>query len=220
MRRRIVIYSIFLALLTALTGFGFYNLVRSTVYKNNEVQFVVNNEEAYFIADASYYYGEGATASNLYHASYLQEDYYRGESSNIAKWNIGTSEFVINDTDASQSITELKYVINIANKNEKRNLKVNLSKVAMHKDVSFITEIKYAIGDNAEEVVFSNEPSNRVHYEYYNETASPTTVSIGDDAVLGIGKSMQITITLSLNTKTKAFTFSNNFVITLDSIAQ
>lgn len=213
MRRRIVIYSIFLALLTALTGLGVYNLIRSTVYKNNEVSFVVNNQEAYFIADGSYYYGKDAEASYPYHARYLQEDYYQGQSASVGTWTIGTSQFKVDE------ITELKYVINISNKNDKRNLKVNLSKVAMHKGVNFITEIKYQIADQAEEIVFSNKEGQQVNYSYYNESSSPDSVTVGDDAVLGIGKSMQITITLTLNTKTKGFTINNNFAITLESVA-
>ena len=39
MKRRIIIYSVLLGLLAALTGVGLFNLVVNTRYKNNEVSF-------------------------------------------------------------------------------------------------------------------------------------------------------------------------------------
>lgn len=223
MKRRIIIYSVLLGFLTVLTGVGLFNLVVNTRYRNNEVSFKVNNDQAFFEVVANYYYGETAEPANSYNAKYLQEDFYNGEEATVNAWEIGPSVFVKDDEHPENNIELLTYTINITNRNAERNLNVKVNNVAVQKDAYFITEIFYKNDENDEKLMFTNDvekSSEDGYLQFYNPAVNPNLVSITQNEVVGSNKTLQIKITLKLNTRTKAFTVDNNFSIELESIAK
>ena len=224
MKKRIILYSILLGILTVTFGLGIYGLISATRYKNNNVSFVVNNNQAYFSSIGQYYCGENAILSGVpnssYEARYTQADYYNGANGTVDAWQIGASEFIYSDIEPETNVSTLKYVIKIKNENSERNLSVKLNGVAVNQYNYFITNIKYQNGDNSETTVFSNDPENLVNYNlYFNPTISPNKVDIPTEEVVQRGDTLTVTITLTLNTKTKAFNLENNFGFVLDSVA-
>lgn len=223
MKRRIVVYSIFLGLLTVLTCFGLFTLILNPNYTNNNVTFTVKNDEAYFQVVGKYYYGEVAEPTNTYTAKYIQEDVYKGEDTTIEAWDIGESVFVRDDQKPEENKMVLKYVLVITNKNRERNLSVKLNNVAVHKDKYFLTKIEY---DN--DVVFYNtnkEGESQVGMSYYKPNDLPNAVNIDnakilskDDNSSSINNSFTVTITMLLNTRTKPFNIANNFNFVLESV--
>lgn len=221
MKKRIIIYSVLVCILTSLICFGLFDLILKTRYKNNEITFRVNNDDAFFVASGEYYYGDTSEPTKTYSAQYIQEEYYSGKQVTISPWNIGESKFVNDDDNPNNNVKTLTYVINIKNANSERNLAINLLSVAAHKTPYFYTEISYKNADNDEITKFSNNPDNLVLNDlYYNPVTNPTKVNITEKEVVGSNKSLQITIKLTLNTRTKSFTVDNNFILELESIAK
>ena len=222
MKSRIIIYSVLLGLLTALTGVGLFNLVVNTRYKNNEVSFKVNNDQTFFEVAGNYYYGEITEPTKTYNAKYIQEDFYNGIDATIEPWDIGASQFIRDDEHPENDKDILTYIINITNKNSERNLNVKLNNVAVHKDAYFITEISYVNDGINKGLMFTNDSQKSDDDGYlnsYNPAVNPNLVSISSDEIVAFNKTLQIKITLKLNTRTKAFTVDNNFSIELESVA-
>ena len=211
MKRRIIVYSVFLGVLTILTCFGLFNLILKTKYTNNEITFRVKNDLAYFEANANYYYGEVTEPTQTYNAKYTQEDVYSGEETTIEPWDIGESMFIYDAPNSENNKEVLKYVITITNKNDERNLSIKLGNVACQNGKLFTTEIKF---DNV--VVFDNgaTPINLGNMF----TVSTSSVSANIAKVIGKDVSLNIEITLSLKTRTTPFNTENNINFTLESV--
>lgn len=227
MKRRIVVYGVFLGLLTILTCFGLFTLILSPKYTNNNVTFTVKNDEAFFQVVGKYYYGEVEEPTLSYEAKYTQEELYdgkyTGEDTTIEAWDIGESVFVRDEQNPEGNKMVLKYVLVITNKNRERNLSVKLNNVAVHKDKYFLTKIEY---DN--DVVFYNtnrEGEIQVGMSYYKPNESLNSVNIDNAKILGkdnnsssVNNSFTVTITMILNTRTKPFNIANNFNFVLESV--
>lgn len=216
MKRRIIVYSVFLGVLTILTCFGLFNLILKTKYTNNEITFRVKNDLAFFEANARYYYGDVADPTQIYSAKYTQEDLYNGkykdEDTTIEPWDIGESVFINDETNPENNKKVLKYVITISNKNRERNLSIKLGNVAYQNDRLFLTEIKY---DNV--IVFSN--GETIINQDNMFTTSNNSVSANGEKVIGIDASFTVEITLTLNTRTKPIrNAENNINFTLESV--
>lgn len=219
MRKKIVIYSVLLSFLVITFGLGIYALIAATQYRSNNVNFVINDDQAFFAVEAKYYYGQDVILSNeptsVYTARYTETDYLNGNTGTIAPWQIGHSEF-----KPSENISILKYSIKITNKNATHNLSIKLSNVAVNQYNYFITDIKYKNGNDKERTVFSNDSTNPVNTQYYNKATTPNKVDIPTEEVVNSEESLTVTITLVLNTKTKAFNMENNFKFEFDSISK
>lgn len=223
MNKKMIYYGILLGLLAIVAGFGLYNIVSSVNYKNNELTFKVNNEEAYFQASGDYYYGDTDVPTSTYvGAKYSQDDYYQGVVPSFSVWSLGTSEFKIDDANPDNNVTTLKYVISIKNLNTEKSLNINTKNVAVHPYAHFITTIHYE-STSFNGVIFSNDPDNSVNKVlYYNldktSDADDKYVSIPNQALVS-GDTLKITITLTLNTKTKEIRdFDNNITFELSAI--
>lgn len=214
MKKRIVIYSVFLGVLTIMTILGLVNLVLGTKYTNNDVTFTVKNEEAYFIASGQYYYGDVLDPTKTFSAQYTQEDLYKGEERPSVEWDIGNSTFVNDDQNPENSIKTLKYVITIINRNDERNLSIKLNNVAVHKDGYFTTEIKYN-----DEQVYCNAETNYINRNnMFDDTTNNTLVSAKEGKVIGVNGSLKITIVINLVTRSKPISAVNNFNFELSSV--
>lgn len=219
MKRRIIIYSIFLGLLTVLTGFGIFNLIINTTYKNNDVVFKVNNKDAFFEAVGDYYEGDSTDSKSHYADQYLQEEYYKGKESTVSSWVIGDSVFDNSNADESKRVEKLTYVIKITNRNSEKNLNITLTGVAVHSQNYFYTEIQYKNGTNEQRMVFSNNPDTlALNDNYYNPTIDPSKVNIKDGEVLASEQTLEITITITLKTRSIKFEAENNFALALEAV--
>lgn len=222
MNKRIIYYSILLGLLTIVAGFGLYSLISATSYKNNDISFKVNNEDAFFQASGDYYYGATDTPTSTYEgAKYSQEDYYQGIVPSFSIWSLGTSEFIVDASNPENDVTELKYVVKIKNLNMENSLNIDVKGVAVHPSSHFITSIHYKTS-TVDGIIFSNDEDNPVNKDlYYNlDKNSPD-----DDRYVNVvnqelasGDTLEITINLILNTKTKQFTFDNNITFEISTI--
>ena len=218
MKRKIIIYSVLLGLLLIMTGVGIFDLVIKTKYKNNEITFRVQNDDVFFVANASYYYGDVSEATKTFNLSYSQGDYYKGKVCQGGTWNIGNSQFVYDDNNPQNNITLLKYVFSIKNINDEKKLNVKLSNVAANKNNYFITTISYKNGTN-DRVMFSNNPNNEVNKKlYYNEFTTPYKVDISTNEYVKKEQTLEITITLELIKVAESFNVSNNFSLELASV--
>lgn len=214
MKKRIVIYSVFLVVLTIMTILGLINLVLDTKYTNNDITFTVNNEEAYFVASGQYYYGDVSEPTKTYSAQYTQEDLYKGEQITIEEWDIGNSAFVNDDQNPENNIKTLKYVITITNRNDERNLSIKLNNVAVHKDGYFTTEIKFN-----DEQVYCNAETNYINQNnMFDDTTNSSLVSAKEGKVIGVNGSLKITIVMNLITRSKPISAVNNFNFELTSV--
>lgn len=214
MKKRIVIYSVFLGVLAIMTILGLVNLVLDTKYTNNDVTFTVKNEEAYFVASGQYYYGDVSEPTKTYSAQYTQEDLYKGEEITIEEWNIGNSAFVNDDQNPENNVKTLKYVITITNRNDERNLSIKLNNVAVHKDGYFTTEIKY----NDEQVYYNAETNYVNKNNMFDDATNNTLVSAKEGKVIGVNDSLKITIVMNLITRSKPISAVNNFNFELKSV--
>lgn len=216
MKKKIIYYSILLALLTVAVGFGMYNIVASTNYKNNRVSFKVNNDDAFFQASGTYYYGAVDEPTSTYvGAKYSQEDYYNGVTPEFATWDLGTSEFVYDSTNSKNNVTVLKYIVTIKNINTERILKVDMKGVAVHSDAHFITTISCKLGSNQDQLVFCNDPDSSANLNIYNSNNDYVDIT---NKQIASGETVQFTISFELNTKTKQFTLDNNVSFELSTI--
>lgn len=222
MNKKIIYYSILLGLLVVAVGFGLYNLIIGTSYKNNELSFKVNNEDAFFQAWGDYYCGSTDTPTSTYvGAKYSQEDYYQGNIPTFSVWSLGTSEFIIDNNNPENDVTELKYVVTIKNLNMEKSLNIDVKGVAVHPNAHFITSIHYK-SSAFDGIIFSNDTDSPVNKDlYYN--LDKTTDS--DDRYvnivnhqIGSGDTLEITISLQLNTKTKEFTLDNNISFEMTTV--
>ena len=223
MNKKIIYYSILLCLLAITVGLGLYNLFSPTSYKNNEVSFKVNTQDAYFQAWGDYYGITDEPTSTYVGAKYTQEDFYQGVVPSFSVWSLGTSEFVIDEVNPENEVTELKYIISIKNLNLDKSLNIDVKGVAVHPNNHFITSIHYK-SSSIDEEVFSTDPNSHGYlYKdvYYN--LDKTTDS--DDRYVNIvnqqlvsGDTLEITICLTLNTKTKEFTLDNNITFEMSAV--
>ena len=222
MNKKIIYYSILLGVLVIAAGLGLYNLIIGTTYRNNEVSFKVNNEDAYFQAWGDYYYGNTDTPTSTYEgAKYSQEDFYQGTVPSFSVWSLGTSEFVIDNANAENDVTELKYVVSIKNLNMEKALNIDVKGIAVHPNNHFITTVHYK-STAFDGIIFSNDEDSPVNKDlYYNldktTDADDRYVNIVNQQ-LAIGDTLQITISLTLNTKTKGFTLDNNIAFEMTAI--
>ena len=222
MNKKIIYYSILLGVLVIAAGLGLYNLIIGTTYRNNEVSFKVNNEDAYFQAWGDYYYGNTDTPTSTYEgAKYSQEDFYQGTVPSFSVWSLGTSEFVIDNVNAENDVTELKYVVSIKNLNMEKALNIDVKGIAVHPNNHFITTVHYK-STAFDGIIFSNDEDSPVNKDlYYNldktTDADDRYVNIVNQQ-LAIGDTLQITISLTLNTKTKGFTLDNNIAFEMTAI--
>lgn len=214
MKKRIVIYSVFLGVLTIMTILGLVNLILETKYTNNDITFTVNNKEAYFVASGQYYYGNVSEPTKTYSAQYTQEDLYKGEQITIEEWNIGESVFVPEATNEEDVIKTLKYVITITNRNDERNLSIKLNNVAVHKDGYFTTEIKF----NDEQVYYNAETNYINKNNMFDDSTNTSLVSAKEGKVIGVNGSLKITIVMNLITRSKPINAVNNFNFELTSV--
>lgn len=220
MKNKIIIYSVLLVVLTVLTGFGIFNLILKTHYKNNEVSFKINDVDAYFQAVGNYYYGDVSEPTKTFEAEYLEEKYYEGSGTVIKVWDIGESKFINDDEHPENNVMLLKYEVTITNCNVEKNLNIKLSDVAVHRDNYFTTEIYYE-KDEISNLIFSNVPDNEKNMDiYYNPVVNPNKASITTNEVVGIGKSLKVTILLKLTQRTKPIDppMDNNFYFTLETV--
>lgn len=217
MKRKIIIYSVLLGLLLIMAGVGVFDLVIKTKYKNNEITFRVQNEDAFFVANASYYYGDVTEATKTFNLSYSQDDYYNGKVCQGGTWNIGNSQFVYDENNSQNNITLLKYVFSIKNINDEKKLNVKLSNVAANINNYFTTTINYKNGTN-DRVMFSNNPNNEVNKSLYYNEATPNKVDISTNEYVEMGQTLEITITLELIKVAESFNISNNFSLELASV--
>lgn len=210
MTKKIIYYCILLGLLTVAVGLGVYNLVAATSYKNNELIFKVNNEDAFFEATGNYYYGDVADPTSVYAgAHYYQDDFYNGGGPSCPVWNIGTSEFIPDEVET------LKYVVTIKNCNIERALKFDLKGVATHPEGHFVTKISYKNGSADDQVVFSNVSGNQVNMNIYDSTKNYVNVT---NHQIASGETLQITIVLELITNVRGFTMDNNISFELSTV--
>ena len=222
MNKKIIYYSILLGVLVIAAGLGLYNLIIGTTYRNNEVSFKVNNDDAYFQAWGDYYYGNTDTPTSTYEgAIYSQEDFYQGTVPSFSVWSLGTSEFVIDNANAENDVTELKYVVSIKNLNMEKALNIDVKGIAVHPNNHFITTVHYK-RTAFDGIIFSNDEDSPVNKDlYYNldktTDADDRYVNIVNQQ-LAIGDTLQITISLTLNTKTKGFTLDNNIAFEMTAI--
>lgn len=223
MSKKIIYYSILLGVLAILTGFGIYNLISATTYKNNEVTFQVNNDDAFFEAHGNYYYGQTNEPTSTYvGAKYSQDDYYLGNIPTFSVWSLGTSEFVIDSANPENDVTELKYVITITNLNLEKELNIDIKGIAVHPNNHFITTVHYKDSIN-DKLMFSSDDSvvgnNKDLYYNLDKTtdADDRYVNILNYKIASLD-TLEITITLELNTKTKEFTLDNNITFEMKAV--
>lgn len=223
MNKKILYYSILLGLLVITAGFGVYTLISSTTYKNNEVSFKVNTQDAYFEASGDYYYGITDEPTSTYvGAKYSQEDYYQGVVPSFSVWSLGTSEFVIDSANPENDVTELKYVITITNLNLEKELNIDIKGIAVHPNNHFITTVHYKDSIN-DKLMFSSDDSvvgnNKDLYYNLDKTtdADDRYVNIINHKIASLD-TLEITITLELNTKTKEFTLDNNIIFEMKAV--
>ncbi len=217
MKKKIITYSVILFVLLVFVGVGIVDLVAETKYTNNEITFNIQNKDAYFIVNAQYFYGNTSEPTKTYKARYLEEDNLNGLASKVEAWNIGESRFVVDDDNNENTINVLTYVIEITNKNSKRNLDVKLNNVAANPNAYFTTKIDYKNGSANERTVFSNTPGNEVNkIQYLN--SSKDKVSISSSETINPEQVLQITITLKLANNVREINTFNNFSIDLTSI--
>ncbi|MBE7082756.1 MAG: hypothetical protein E7378_03685 [Clostridiales bacterium] len=212
---RLTINIILAVLLVFLGTLGTVQLVKDWKYKNNDVSFIVNDQDAYFSAVGNYYYGQEAINSKTpsieeYKVEYTQEHYYAKEEFQVGNWAIGDTKFVLDEIDI------FMIELNIT------NLNLEYAMVAKAKDIAyqnnttageidpfFITKVDYKNGSSAQKTVFCNDPENKVNLHYYNASAALKTVSINEE-VIAPGETLTMIFTYKLNTRTDKFEFAAN----------
>jgi len=183
------------------------------VFKNNDVIFQINNSQAYFAVEGHFFYGENdykiGKAYSTYSDSYTVDDYYSDKRKEFQPWNIGKTEFIIDDYHPENNIKKLYYNIKVDSLNPVNDLYIKLSGIAFNPAGDFTTEIIYHVDGQQPEVVFNNDPQNSVNTNKY---AYENTVNIYDELKLAPNDSANIMIVYTLVNKVNPINARNNIL--------
>lgn len=222
-KKKIVIYSVILVILLCCISLGTAAILAGNQYKNNNISFVVEDDEAYCMISGEYFYnGESVNDKTYTEVSYKKEDYYSEKGfSGFKVWDIGDSYF--DSSYDSENLENFEYKIQITNLNEVKNLVVSMADVAVgekvvnsEKEILFYTTITYQIDNGSNNVMFCNKEDNLVNYDLYSGNQK---VSINNDKAQVLEPNQKISIGIKIERKTKvtSFNIKNNIKISLST---
>lgn len=224
-RKRLIIYIVVLILMICFIGVGVASLIMQNKYKNNNVEFELNDAQAYCIIDGKYFINGHENTDKAYLESYqVGSEYDKNGFDGFPMWNIGESRFEISEENEQNII---KFEIKITNLNANSPISVILKDVAVGEEIDggntyryFNTKITYKLGEETAAVKFNNKEGEQVNYESYINESKVVDVPLIELAAYNSANPYEIQITIEFERveKVKRFDFDNNFKIILDTV--